>query len=219
MEMLSLAVAGPHAASPCCWRGNRWPRRAWRSCCCTGAGPARRTSSRSARSGPHGGMPSSRRKPRTRRGIRGPSPRRSRRTSHGSRRRWRWSARRSPRSPPRVSHSTTCLLGFSQGACLTLEYAARHAQRYGGVVALSGGLIGPDAPHASIPARWKARRCSWVQRRRSAYRRRARVARAARCCNGWARRSRCGSIAAWAIPSTPTKRMPVNALLAAARGG
>src|SRR5512143_3153649 len=26
------------------------------------------------------------------------------------------------------------LLGFSQGACLTLEYAARHAQRYGGVV-------------------------------------------------------------------------------------
>ena len=36
------------------------------------------------------------------------------------------------------------LLGFSQGACLTLEYAARHAQRYGGVIGLSGGLIGPD---------------------------------------------------------------------------
>ncbi len=36
------------------------------------------------------------------------------------------------------------LFGFSQGACLTLEYAARHAQRYGGVVGLSGGLIGPD---------------------------------------------------------------------------
>ena len=34
------------------------------------------------------------------------------------------------------------LLGFSQGACLSLEYAARHPQRYGGVVALSGGLIG-----------------------------------------------------------------------------
>ncbi|MEM9664562.1 MAG: alpha/beta fold hydrolase [Bacteroidota bacterium] len=32
--------------------------------------------------------------------------------------------------------------GFSQGACLSLEYAARHPQRYGGVVALSGGLIG-----------------------------------------------------------------------------
>jgi predicted esterase len=36
------------------------------------------------------------------------------------------------------------LLGFSQGACLTLEFAARHARRFGGVVGLSGGLIGPD---------------------------------------------------------------------------
>jgi predicted esterase len=36
------------------------------------------------------------------------------------------------------------LLGFSQGACLTLEFAVRHARRYGGVVGLSGGLIGPD---------------------------------------------------------------------------
>ena len=36
------------------------------------------------------------------------------------------------------------LLGFSQGACLSLEFAARNAQRYGAVVGLSGGLIGPD---------------------------------------------------------------------------
>lgn len=35
------------------------------------------------------------------------------------------------------------LLGFSQGACLSVEFAARNAQRYAGVVALSGGLIGP----------------------------------------------------------------------------
>ncbi|MBX3000017.1 MAG: alpha/beta hydrolase [Caldilineaceae bacterium] len=35
------------------------------------------------------------------------------------------------------------LLGFSQGACLALEYAARHAGQYGGVIGLSGGLIGP----------------------------------------------------------------------------
>lgn len=34
------------------------------------------------------------------------------------------------------------LLGFSQGACLAVEAAARHARRYGGVVALSGALIG-----------------------------------------------------------------------------
>jgi predicted esterase len=36
------------------------------------------------------------------------------------------------------------LLGFSQGACLALEYAARNARRFGGVAGLSGGLIGPE---------------------------------------------------------------------------
>lgn len=38
----------------------------------------------------------------------------------------------------------TVLLGFSQGACLALEYACRNARRYGGLVGLSGGLIGPS---------------------------------------------------------------------------
>ncbi len=38
----------------------------------------------------------------------------------------------------------TMILGFSQGACLSLEFVARNAQHYGGVVGLSGGLIGPD---------------------------------------------------------------------------
>lgn len=38
----------------------------------------------------------------------------------------------------------TILLGFSQGACLSLEFAARYARRYGGIAGLSGGLIGPD---------------------------------------------------------------------------
>ena len=33
-------------------------------------------------------------------------------------------------------------LGFSQGACLTLEFVTRHAKKYGGVVVLTGGLIG-----------------------------------------------------------------------------
>jgi len=33
-------------------------------------------------------------------------------------------------------------LGFSQGACLTLEYVTRNAQLHGGVVAFTGGLIG-----------------------------------------------------------------------------
>jgi phospholipase/carboxylesterase len=34
------------------------------------------------------------------------------------------------------------ILGFSQGACLTVEFAARNAQKYGGIIALTGGLIG-----------------------------------------------------------------------------
>jgi predicted esterase len=37
----------------------------------------------------------------------------------------------------------TIVLGFSQGACLALEFAARHPRRFGGVVGFTGGLIGP----------------------------------------------------------------------------
>lgn len=33
-------------------------------------------------------------------------------------------------------------LGFSQGACLTLEFVTRHAKKWGGVAAFTGGLIG-----------------------------------------------------------------------------
>jgi len=42
-----------------------------------------------------------------------------------------------------LKHEQIYLLGFSQGACLSLEYAARNARKYGGIMALSGGLIGP----------------------------------------------------------------------------
>ena len=45
----------------------------------------------------------------------------------------------------------TMALGFSQGACLALEYIARHARRYGGVVGWSGGLIGPDDTARDYP--------------------------------------------------------------------
>ncbi len=45
----------------------------------------------------------------------------------------------------------TMLLGFSQGACLALEFVARHARRYGGVAGLSGGLIGPDGTPRDYP--------------------------------------------------------------------
>jgi predicted esterase len=42
-----------------------------------------------------------------------------------------------------IAPDQVALLGFSQGACLALEYAARNARRYGALVGLSGGLIGP----------------------------------------------------------------------------
>jgi predicted esterase len=41
-----------------------------------------------------------------------------------------------------IAADRTLILGFSQGACLASEFAARHPRRYGGIVALSGGLIG-----------------------------------------------------------------------------
>ena len=42
-----------------------------------------------------------------------------------------------------VPRARIVLLGFSQGACLTAEFAVRHAGRYGGLIVFSGGLIGP----------------------------------------------------------------------------
>lgn len=42
-----------------------------------------------------------------------------------------------------IAREKVVLLGFSQGACLVQEYAVRNAGRYGGIVGLSGGLIGP----------------------------------------------------------------------------
>ena len=43
------------------------------------------------------------------------------------------------------------LLGFSQGACLTSEFVARHPRRYGAVMALTGGLIGPPGTPRAYP--------------------------------------------------------------------
>jgi predicted esterase len=46
-------------------------------------------------------------------------------------------------SAQQIPSERVAVLGFSQGACLSLEYAARHARRYAAVIAFSGGLIGP----------------------------------------------------------------------------
>lgn len=50
-----------------------------------------------------------------------------------------------------IPRSRVALLGFSQGACLALEYAARNAQRYGAVIGYSGGLIGPIGATFAYP--------------------------------------------------------------------
>lgn len=42
-------------------------------------------------------------------------------------------------------------LGFSQGGCLALEWAARNARRFGAVIGLSAGLIGPDGTPREYP--------------------------------------------------------------------
>jgi len=43
-----------------------------------------------------------------------------------------------------IAPERTVLLGFSQGATVALEFAARHAQRYGALIAFSGALLGPE---------------------------------------------------------------------------
>ena len=50
-----------------------------------------------------------------------------------------------------VSADRVAFLGFSQGACLSLEFAARHAKRYAAIVGLSGGLIGPEGTPRDYP--------------------------------------------------------------------
>lgn len=42
-----------------------------------------------------------------------------------------------------VPSERVALLGFSQGACLALEFASCSDRRWGGVIAFSGGVIGP----------------------------------------------------------------------------
>src|SRR5215210_7642662 len=50
-----------------------------------------------------------------------------------------------------IPSERVALLGFSQGACLALEAAARNAQRYAAVVGFSGGLIGPPGTSFDFP--------------------------------------------------------------------
>ena len=50
-----------------------------------------------------------------------------------------------------VAGERIALVGFSQGACLASEFAARHPRHYGAIVAFSGGLIGPPGTPRDYP--------------------------------------------------------------------
>lgn len=52
-----------------------------------------------------------------------------------------------------VKRENIVLMGFSQGACLACEYVYRNAGAYGGLISLTGGLIGPEGTTWSTPAR------------------------------------------------------------------
>ena len=50
-----------------------------------------------------------------------------------------------------IADDRLVLMGFSQGACLAQEFAARHARRYHAIIGLSGGLIGPPGTPRDYP--------------------------------------------------------------------
>jgi phospholipase/carboxylesterase len=54
-----------------------------------------------------------------------------------------------------IKNENIYFTGFSQGACLTLEYVARNARRYGGIAAFTGGLIGENIDPARYSGDFK----------------------------------------------------------------
>lgn len=50
-----------------------------------------------------------------------------------------------------IGPNRTAILGFSQGACLALEFGALNTRRYGALIGLSGGLIGPEVDRSRYP--------------------------------------------------------------------
>jgi len=50
-----------------------------------------------------------------------------------------------------IARENIVIAGFSQGACLASEFVARNAARYGGLIAFTGGLIGPPGTDFRYP--------------------------------------------------------------------
>jgi phospholipase/carboxylesterase len=55
-----------------------------------------------------------------------------------------------------IANRDIIFLGFSQGACLSLEYVTRNARRWGGVIAFTGGLIGDKLEPANYSGDFNA---------------------------------------------------------------
>jgi predicted esterase len=96
-------------------------------------------------------------------------------------------------------------LGFSQGACLSLEFAARNARRYAAVIGLSGGLIGPPGTPRTYPGHaggtFVFLGCSDVDPHIPLERGRRRRRSSAISARWWTS----GSTAGWGTPSTETR--------------
>lgn len=58
-----------------------------------------------------------------------------------------------------VSLERIAFVGFSQGACLATEFVARNAARYGGLIAFTGGLIGPPGTKFGYPGKLSGTAC------------------------------------------------------------
>jgi phospholipase/carboxylesterase len=58
-----------------------------------------------------------------------------------------------------ITKSRVVLVGFSQGACLATEFVARNATHYGGLVAFTGGLIGPEGTRFEYSGRLHSTPC------------------------------------------------------------
>ena len=110
-----------------------------------------------------------------------------------------------------VPPARIAIAGFSQGACLALEFVARTPARYGAAVAFSGGLIGPaDEPRPPVPAvaASTGRRSSSAAATRTGTSRWPAWRPARRSCAASAATSTCGSIRGWGTPSTRTRSPP-----------
>jgi phospholipase/carboxylesterase len=57
-----------------------------------------------------------------------------------------------------VPRGRIVLLGFSQGACLATEFMIRNASRFGGLIAFSGGAIGPPGTQWNYPGSFEGTR-------------------------------------------------------------